>query len=252
MQSIKPSSHLCHSAWPDHLRRPRLHGLYVITEEGVPSSFGQHYREADDAETWHEQIVRAAIAGGAALIQLRDKSTSLPQLYTVAQRLRRLTASAGVLFLINDRPDLALACDADGVHLGPDDLPIEAARRVLGPHRLIGVSCSDAAQARQAERDGADYIGAGAIFSTATKADAGAPIGLERLREIISATRLPVAAIGGINATNIAQVAAQGARMACVVSAVTRAGNATQMTQATRDLAQRFESGKEFSSPRNA
>jgi thiamine-phosphate pyrophosphorylase len=247
MQSIEPASSSSNSFRPAHLRRSRLHGLYVITEEGVAAS-----RPAPGGETFHEQIARAAITGGATLLQLRDKSTPLPQLFPIACRLRRLTAEAGVLFLINDRPDLALACDADGVHLGPDDLPIEAARRVLGPHRLIGVSCGDVAEAHRAARAGADYIGAGAIFATATKTDAGAPIGLAALRTIAAATPLPVAAIAGINATNIADIAESGAHMACVVSAVTRAGGIVQMTRATRELVERFEQAREYSAARNA
>jgi thiamine-phosphate pyrophosphorylase len=226
-----------------------LHGLYVITEEALPSSQERNVQETSRAATSHEQIAQAAIAGGARLIQLRDKSTPLLQLYSIALRLRRLTAAAGVLFFVNDRPDLALACDADGVHLGPTDLPIAAARRVLGPQRLIGVSCSDLSEVRLAEQHGADYIGVGAIFSTATKSDAGAPIGLEQLRTIVSATNLPVAAIAGINIDNIAEIANCGAHMACVVSAVTRAGDSKQMTLATRRLAGRFEGERENSEP---
>jgi thiamine-phosphate pyrophosphorylase len=247
MESIEPASDNSSMFWPAHLRRPRLHGLYVITEQSVSSS-----SEAHGGETRHEQIARAAIAGGARLIQLRDKSTPLPQLFQVAVRLRRLTREAGVLFLINDRPDLALACAADGVHLGPGDLPVAAARRVLGPQRMIGVSCSDVIEARRAAREGADYIGAGAIFSTSTKADAGVPVGLDRLREIASATPLPVAAIAGINADNIGLVAEYGAQMACVVSAVSRAGDAAQTTYAARELARRFEQAREYSATQTA
>lgn len=222
-ENLKPNSKKS-APLPAHFLRANLHGLYLITEE------------LDNAQTSHERIARAGIAGGARVVQLRDKSTPLPQLLAIAKRLRVLTRQAGVLFLVNDRPDLALASEADGVHLGPDDLPIEATRKVLGPHALIGVSCGDVSQAQNAEKLGADYIGAGAIFSTQTKLDAGAPIGLENLQRICDSTRLPVAAIGGINVSNIGEVLARGAAMACVVSAVSRAGDEDQMIAATREL----------------
>jgi thiamine-phosphate diphosphorylase len=218
-----------HSSVPAHLLRARLRGLYVITEAPL------------DAHTDHERIARAAIAGGARLLQLRDKSTPPEPLLAIANRLRVLTRRAGVLFIINDRPDLALACDVDGVHLGPNDLPICAARKILGPHALIGVSCGDASEAQSAEKLGADYIGVGAIFSTQTKLDAGAPIGLENLKAIRAATILPIAAIGGISAANIDGVLSCGAAMACVVSAISRAGDETQMLAATRVLSSHFE-----------
>jgi thiamine-phosphate pyrophosphorylase len=223
--------------YPRHLLRARLRGLYVITEEG------QAPTPASQRASRHEEIARAALAGGASIIQLRDKSTPLPQLYHIALSLRRLTRAAGALFFVNDRPDLALASDADGVHLGPDDLPIVATRRVLGPHRLIGVSCGDIHETRAATQQGADYIGAGAIFSTTTKLDAGLPVGLSTLREIVATTPLPVAAIGGLNPDNIASVSQSGAAMACVVSAVSNAPGEAEMTAAARRLLLQFNSG---------
>jgi thiamine-phosphate pyrophosphorylase len=126
-------------------------------------------------QSHHLQIARAALVGGARVIQLRDKSSSLAQLLPIAHELRRLTLQHNALLIVNDRVDIALACDADGVHLGPDDMPPQAARRLLGPHRIIGVSCGDAEEARNAAAHSADYIGAGAVFGTLTKADAGAP-----------------------------------------------------------------------------
>jgi thiamine-phosphate pyrophosphorylase len=209
------------SATPPFLRA-RLRGLYVITDERMGGG--------------HETLARAALAGGARIIQLRDKSTSLRRLLPIARVLRRLTQQHGALLIINDRIDLTLAVGANGVHLGPDDWPVSEARRVLGPHILIGASCGDEVEARRATDDGADYIGAGAIFGTATKHDAGEPIGLAGLRRILSATHLPVAAIGGVGAGNIAEVTAGGAVMACVVSAVAAAGDEAAMTRATRQL----------------
>lgn len=207
-----------------------LHGLYVITDERAAGG--------------HEAVARAAIAGGASVLQLRDKSTPADALLEIAHNLRGLTRAAGVLLLINDDPQLALACDADGVHLGPDDISLQEARRVLGPNALIGVSCGDVREAKTAEENGADYIGAGAIFSTQTKLDAGAPIGLGVLRAIVDATSLPVAAIGGIAVSNIASVRDAGAKIACVISAVTNAENETEMTFATRALVEAFENQK--------
>jgi thiamine-phosphate diphosphorylase len=191
----------------------------------------------------HLQIARAALRGGARIIQLRDKSTSLAQLLPIARELRRLTRQYNALMIINDRVDLALACDADGVHLGPDDMPPAAARRLLGSHQIIGVSCGDVGEARQAAALGADYIGAGAVFATMTKADAGPPIGLHTLRKVIGATSLPVAAIGGVDASNIASTRQAGAVMWCVVSAVSGAGDEAAMTVATRALVEAAENG---------
>ena len=207
---------------PQFLPRAKLCGLYVITDAQLGGG--------------HLPIARAAISGGARILQLRDKATPPAELLPIARELRRLTREAGVVFLINDRADLALAVEADGVHLGPDDLPIGEARHVLGPQKIIGVTCATPKEAVAAWRGGADYIGCGAIFGTQTKHDAGAAIGLEKLRDVVVATPLPVAAIGGVNLENIASTCAAGAKMACVISAVTSAGNETAMSQAVREL----------------
>ena len=209
-------------AAPSHLLRPRLHGLYVITDERLGGG--------------HLAIARAALAGGARIIQLRDKSTATARLLPLGRELRSITRATGALLIVNDRVDIALAVQADGVHLGPDDMPLADARHLLGPHRLLGISCGNEAEARAAERLGADYIGGGAVFATSTKPDAGPPIGLAGLRAIIAATTLPVAAIGAINRDNIADTIAAGAAMACVVSAVAAAGSETAMTAATSSI----------------
>lgn len=197
-----------------------LRGLYVITDERLSDHIG---------------VARAAIEGGATIVQLRDKTTPLSRLLPIALEIRRLTWNRAA-FIINDRCDLAWACDADGVHLGPDDLPLDVARRMLGPDKILGASCNGEIEARQAQLSGADYIGAGAVFATATKSDAGAPIGTETLRRIVESTSLPVAAIGGLNPGNIAQAKQSGAIMMCVVSAVCAAGDEAAMTQATQEL----------------
>ncbi len=224
-------------AVPSHLRMKKLdndaalRGLYVITDERVAGNIS-----TDN----HQRIARAAIAGGAQIIQLRAKSTPDAELVEIARTLRKLTREAGVLLIMNDNPQLVLECDADGVHLGPDDLSVVAAREIVGDEKIIGVSCGDILEARAAFENGADYIGVGAIFSTRSKADAGVPIGLENLREIVSATPLPVAAIGGINFENVSDVAKTGAAMACVISAITNCVDENEMTKATRNLKEKF------------
>jgi thiamine-phosphate pyrophosphorylase len=217
------------SELPPHLVRSRLRGLYVITHDPITSS---------GRAEGHLRMARAALAGGASIIQLRAKDLPLFQTVPIAHELRQLTRGYGALLIINDRVDVALCTRADGVHLGPDDLPVADVRRVLGPHCLVGASCGDPDEARRAERAGADYIGAGAVFGTATKSDAGAAIGLRALRAIVDATTLPVAAIGGIAPDNIADVFAAGAVMACVISAVAGAGSEAAMAAATRELVQ--------------
>ena len=204
----------------------RLRGLYVITDAHLGSS--------------HVAIARAALRGGARIIQLRDKTTAPRPLLQIARELRALTREFEALLLINDRLDLALLCEADGVHLGPDDWPVEAVRAVAPPNFLIGASCGTPAEARAAQRAGADMIGIGAVYATQTKTDAGQAIGLDGLRAVLEATSLPAAAIGGIGAGNIGDVAACGVAMACVISAVAGAGDEAAMEAATRNLIAKF------------
>ena len=203
-----------------------LSGLYVITDERATGG--------------HQAMARAAIGGGARIIQLRDKSTPLSQLLEIARALRHLTRDAGVLFIINDNSELALAVQADGVHLGPDDLSPSQARAVLGENFLIGVSCGNVDEAKIAATSGADYIGAGAIFGTQTKPDAGPAIGLQVLRAIVAATELPVAAVGGVGLSNIYSVRESSAQMACVISEISRAGDEKAMAEKTRKLVEAF------------
>lgn len=204
----------------------QLRSLYVITDAALGGG--------------HIAIARAALAGGARIVQYRDKSgRSLNEILPELLAIRAMTQAAGALLIINDRIDWALACDADGVHLGPDDAPVAEARRMVSkirPDLLIGASCGSPEEARAAHASGANYIGAGAIFGTQTKLDAGEAIGLDALAAIVDATPLPVAAIGGIGPANIASVVARGAAMACVVSAVASAGDEAAMICAARDL----------------
>lgn len=160
----------------------------------------------------------AAIAGGADCIQLREKAMpDLPRL-ELAGRMRRLTADKGVLFIMNDRPDLAELAHADGVHLGQDDLPTASARRIIGD-MLIGRSTHNIDQARAAAADGADYIALGPMFATSTK-DAGPPAGAELLRQAVAEIRRPLVCVGGITAKNVGELARSGARCVAVCSAI--------------------------------
>ena len=212
----------------------RLRGLYVLTHH-----------------LWgggHESIARAALRGGARVLQLRDKASPPAQVEAVGHRLRALTREFDALLLVNDNPTLALSIEADGVHLGPDDMAPHEARALLGPHAIVGVSCGTPEEARAAFEAGASTVGAGAIFGTSTKQDAGEPIGLQALREICQASPLPVAAIGGVDASNIALLPGCGARMACVISAVALAGDAAAMEVAARTLCQAFEAAEAMAS----
>jgi thiamine-phosphate diphosphorylase len=213
---------------PSHLIQSRLRGLYVITD--------------GDAARRHVEMAEAACRGGAAVVQLRAKNLPLREALQVAVRIRRITCAAKVLFVVNDRLDLALAAHADGVHLGDEDIPAAMARRIMGRNAVIGVSASTVEEADEAAAQGASYLGVGAVFATSSKADAGEPIGLEQLHCVAQYSRLPVAAIGGIDAANIADVIKEGARMACVISAVSKAASEEEMTNNVRQLANHFKS----------
>ena len=203
--------------------------LYVLTDQGLS-------RNRSNAE-----VVEEAIAGGADVIQFRDKEHDAGWLLQEALKLKEIARKKGVLFIINDRVDLAMAADADGVHLGQDDLPLKYARKLLGKDKIIGISANNVEQAIQAEKDGADYIAVSAIFSTPTKPDAPS-LGLQAITDIKRSVNLPVVAIGGIKLENIAQVAKAGADCIAVISAVVSADN---IKEAARKLRGEFLAAKE-------
>ena len=182
-----------------------MRGYYFITDTGL--SRGGNVND-----------VRRALAGGVRIVQYRAKEASTRAMLAEALELKRLCQ--GAIFLVNDRVDVALAVDADGVHLGQDDLPYEIARRLLGPGKIIGITVSTLEEALTAAGQGADYLGVSPIFFTRTKPDAGAPGGLSLLREIRAAVDLPLAAIGGITCENAPQVIEAGADMVCAISQV--------------------------------
>jgi thiamine-phosphate pyrophosphorylase len=200
--------------------------LIVITDARIAAPRAVH------------DVVRAALEAGAPAIQLRDKRATAAELYQHALQLVTLTRKHGALLFINDRLDIALAAGADGVHLGPHDLPVLAARQAARqavrqaaqrhgrPDLLLGYSTDDPHRARQAARDGADYIGCGAVFGTTSKTDVGDErIGTDGLAEVVRSVPVPVVGIGGINPDNVHRVRHAGAAGAAVIGAVMAASD---------------------------
>lgn len=189
-----------------------MRGYYFITDAGLSIAGNL----AD---------VRAAAAAGVTVVQYRNKSNITRDMYEEALLLK--SACGGAKFIINDRIDIALAVDADGVHIGQDDMPYERARRLLGPGKIIGVTVHDLDEALEAEAAGADYLGLSPIFATGTKDDAGEPCGTGVIAKIKAECRIPVVAIGGIGLSNVDEVVAAGADMVCAISAVVTKADVT-------------------------
>jgi thiamine-phosphate pyrophosphorylase len=181
--------------------------LYVITDTVIGGGRS------------HEEIARLAIEGGADIIQLRDKAMSTGDLVTTGRRIAAIAKGSGTTFIINDRLDVALACGADGVHLGQDDMSVAAARKIAPAGFLIGVSVGSGLEAQKAVAGGADYIAASPVFPTPSKTDISSFCGLAGLREIRAIVTVPVIAIGGIGLHNIRQVIGTGADGIAVISA---------------------------------
>ncbi|MDD4306168.1 MAG: thiamine phosphate synthase [Methanosarcina sp.] len=163
--------------------------------------------------------VQEAVESGCRIVQYREKNKSTKEMVFEASEIKRI-CSGRAIFLVNDRIDVALAVDADGVHIGQDDMPIEKARKLLGEDKIIGLSVRNREEAIQAEKSGADYIGLGPIFDTATKKDAGEGIGPLKIKEVKAAIKLPIVAIGGINKENCESVVQNGADSLVAISAV--------------------------------
>ncbi|WP_436933505.1 thiamine phosphate synthase [Halovenus marina] len=179
------------------------------------------------------EIVEAAIEGGVDAVQLREKDTTARHRYELGTRLREVTAAADVPLIVNDRIDIAMAIDADGVHLGQSDLPVGAARELLGPDAIIGCSASTVADAQAAAADGADYLGVGAVYPTDSKADIDDDefaIGPERIRTVAESVSVPVVGIGGITADNADAVVDGGAVGVAVITAITQADDPAHAT----------------------
>ncbi len=190
------------------------------------------------------EVVAAAIEGGVDVVQVREKDTPASERLAVAREVREQTRAAGVPMVVNDRVDIAAAAEADGVHLGDDDLPVAAAREQLGEDALIGRSVSMPEAAREAEAAGADYLGVGAIYATGSKADIDDEeydIGLDPVRAIDAAVDIPFVGIGGITPENAAEVVAAGADGVAVITAITAAEDPVR---ATRKLGEAVAEGR--------
>ena len=185
-----------------------MYGLYVITDENLSNGLS------------HSEVARLACEGGADVIQLRDKYMDRRELLAAARDIRRITDSYNVMFIVNDHLDIAIASEADGVHLGQEDMGLAEAFMIAGNELLIGISVSSPEEAAKAEKGGADYIGFGPIFGTSSKLDAGPAVGLSALRDIRKVTEIPIVAIGGINEKNAPSVIEAGADGVAVISAV--------------------------------
>ena len=168
----------------------------------------------------NESDVLSAVSCGVKVVQYRNKNAETLQMYQEAVRLGEICRSSGTMFLVNDRIDIALAAEADGVHLGQSDMPCPAARRILGREKVIGVTVHNLDEALEAESVGADYLGVSPIFQTATKPDAGKPAGIRLIEELRAEVDIPLVAIGGINHDNASEVVRAGADGLCAISCV--------------------------------
>ncbi len=182
--------------------------LHILTDTVLQSRFS------------HMEITRLAIAGGADTIQYRQKSGTTREMIEIARNMKRLCSEAGVVFIVNDRLDVAIAAEADGVHLGQDDFPIPMARELLGEGRIIGGSAATLDEARKCLSEGADYVGFGPVYPTSSKDDAGPVSGIDILKQVVDIIPLPIIAIGGVGPENIPDVMRAGARGIAVISAV--------------------------------
>ena len=188
-------------------------GYYFITDAGL-------------SRAGNMSDVTSALSCGVKVVQYRNKDAETRQMFDEALLLGQLCREGGASFLINDRVDIALAADADGVHLGQSDMPFAAARRLLGPEKIIGLTVHSLAEALEGQALGADYLGVSPIFATATKLDAGKPAGISLIEQIREEVSLPLIAIGGINHRNARQVVAAGADGLCAISCVVASDDA--------------------------
>ncbi|TCP24513.1 thiamine-phosphate diphosphorylase [Scopulibacillus darangshiensis] len=189
------------------------YSLYLVTEA---------YREGYRSE--YLKKVRQALQGGVNVLQFREKNASSLRQFELAKALKDMSQSFHVPFIINDRVDIALAVNADGVHVGQEDLPAEDVRRLIGPDKLLGVSAATVEEAVKAERDGADYLGVGSVFQTGSKGDATL-IEMDEIARIRQEVTIPIVAIGGINAENVKRLPERHADGIAVISAILSAAD---------------------------
>ncbi len=190
-----------------------LKGIYLILDRKLAGK--RSYNE----------IVEKTSKHGVKIVQLREKGITDRQYLETAIEIKDVCRKNNVLFIINDRIDIALASEADGVHLGQDDMPVEYARKILGNNKIIGISAGNEEELEYALNSDVDYISPGPVFSTITKNDAGKPVGVEFVKLVLSKTKKPVISIGGINSQNIQELSKIGINKVAVISAILKANN---------------------------
>lgn len=205
----------------------KIEGIYLVTEK-----FGAFN---------HLIVCRLALKGGVRIIQYREKQESTRVMVEEAREIRKLTRDYNALFIVNDRVDVALFSEADGVHVGQKDASVSDIRKFFGSRFIVGVSVRTVEEALLAEKEGADYVAVSPVFDTTTKEDAEKGVGLESLKVIAESVRIPVVAIGGINKDNLASVIKSGANAVAVVSAITRSNDPEK---AARELVETFNNLK--------
>jgi thiamine-phosphate pyrophosphorylase len=206
--------------------------LYVVTDEKLRKGLS------------HKQIAIEAISGGADVIQLRDKEMTGRDLFITACEIREITRIAGTLFIINDRIDIAIACGADGVHLGQHDLPLYEARQLAPGDFIIGISVGSVTEAISAEEGGADYVAVSPVFKTGTKPDAGAGHGTALITAIKQTVSIPVIGIGGIQSDNVGEVILSGADGIAVISAVISSDNIAGAARELKSLVRHYKKNR--------
>ena len=191
--------------------------LYLVTDK------------SDDVEKFLNTI-EEAIKGGVTVVQIREKTAETLDFYNLALKVKEITTKYNVPLIINDRVDVALAIDAEGVHVGQSDMPCDVTRKLIGEDKILGVSAATIDEAKKAEKDGADYIGTGAVFPTVTKDDAPS-ITKQDLKDVVDSISIPVVAIGGITLENASQLKDTGIAGLSVVSAIMSAENPKKASQ---------------------
>lgn len=199
------------------------YSVYLVTD----------HRGKTDAEILN--IIEQAIKGGTSVVQIREKTASTKEFYNLALKAKEITEKYNVPLIVNDRIDIALAVKSDGVHIGQDDMPAKIAREIIGEEMILGVSASTVEEAMKAESDGADYIGSGAVFPTATKDDADS-VSKEELKEIVNSTSIPVVAIGGITIENAESLKDTGIDGFSVVSAIMNADDPKKASEILKEI----------------
>lgn len=203
------------------------YSLYLVTDRKL--SKGRKISE----------IVRQAVCGGVSIVQLREKNSDTLDIIREALSIRDILRTAKIPLVINDRIDVALAVEADGIHLGQKDMPLEMARKIVGNQMFIGISVESVNDAIAAEQQGADYVSVSPVFATPTKTDTALPLGIEGVRAVRNAVKIPVVAIGGLNADNISEVIRNGADGVAVVSAIISADDPKKAALTLRQIIQK-------------